>query len=177
MTFSIELLPAPLGPMMARTSCSRTSNVMSDSALTPPNASEMCSSSRMTSPMRRAGVVIEGRVPWRDASCGPGLRSRQHLRIFDAQIGGDESRATILELDQRLDVLDVASGVQRVDQHRVFLGDEAPAHLARARQLVVVRVEFLVQDQEPLHLGIGETRLGGELGIDLLDAAADQLVH
>jgi hypothetical protein len=53
-TFSIELLPAPFGPMIARTSCSRTSNEMSVSAVTPPKASEMWSSSSTTSPMRRA---------------------------------------------------------------------------------------------------------------------------
>ena len=45
-------MPAPLGPMIARTSCSRTSKLMSVSAFTPPKASEMLSSLRMTSPMR-----------------------------------------------------------------------------------------------------------------------------
>ena len=58
MTFSIELLPAPFGPMIARTSCSRTSNVMSVSAFTPPNASDMPSSDSTTSPMRRAAGAL-----------------------------------------------------------------------------------------------------------------------
>src|SRR5437762_1955860 len=57
MTFKSELLPAPLGPMIARTSCSRTSNVISESALTPPKASEMLSSFKTTSPMRPAGML------------------------------------------------------------------------------------------------------------------------
>ena len=60
--------------------------------------------------------------------------------------------------------------VQRLDQHRVLLGDEAAAHLARARQLVVVGVELLVQHQEAVDLRVGDRRVGGELGIDLLDA-------
>ena len=51
-TLSIELLPAPLGPMIARISCSRTSKLMSDSAFTPPNDSEMLSSFRTGSPIR-----------------------------------------------------------------------------------------------------------------------------
>ena len=38
--------PAPLGPMIARTSCSRTSNQMSVNAFTPPNASQMWASLR-----------------------------------------------------------------------------------------------------------------------------------
>ena len=44
------------------------------------------------------------------------------------------------------------AAVQRVDQHLVLLGDEAAPHLARARQLAVVGVELLVQDQEAADL-------------------------
>ncbi|MNG05537.1 hypothetical protein D3C84_887320 [compost metagenome] len=53
MQFSIELLPAPLGPMMARTSCSRTLKLMSVSAFTPPKLRLMFWTSRMTSPIFR----------------------------------------------------------------------------------------------------------------------------
>src|SRR6476661_793668 len=116
MTFSIELLPAPLGPMMARTSCSRTSNVTSASAFTPPNASEMRSSDRMTSPMRRAGVVGMTRASGGLRHCG-GL----HAGIVDAQVGSDHAGAAVLELHDGFDVLHAASGVQRVDQRGVFL--------------------------------------------------------
>ena len=56
MQLSIELLPAPLGPMMARISCSRTSKLMSVSALTPPKLSEMFFTSRMTSPILRSAM-------------------------------------------------------------------------------------------------------------------------
>ena len=50
MQLSIELLPAPFGPMMARISPSRTSKLMSVSAFTPPKASEMFDTSRITLP-------------------------------------------------------------------------------------------------------------------------------
>jgi hypothetical protein len=53
MQLSIELLPAPLGPMIARISCSRTSKLMSESAFTPPKLRLMFLTSRITSPMRR----------------------------------------------------------------------------------------------------------------------------
>jgi hypothetical protein len=53
MQLSIELLPAPFGPMMARISCSRTSKLMSVSAFTPPNDRLMFWMSRMTSPAAR----------------------------------------------------------------------------------------------------------------------------
>ena len=47
---------------------------------------------------------------------------------------------------------------------------------ARARQLVVVGVEFLVQDQEAMDLRAAELGVGGEVGVDLLDAVADEFV-
>jgi hypothetical protein len=50
--------------------------------------------------------------------------------------------------------------VERFDQRRVALGDEAAAHLLGAGQLAVVGVEFLVQDQEAADLGAGHPRLG-----------------
>jgi hypothetical protein len=54
MTLSIELLPAPFGPMIARTSCSSTLKLMLVSALTPPNLSEIESSSRIGAPTAKA---------------------------------------------------------------------------------------------------------------------------
>src|SRR6187455_3246061 len=137
MTFSIELLPAPLGPMIARTSCSRTSKLMSESAFTPPNASEMRSSFRITSPVALDMVDM--------ASGGARRRRRERLRVGDDEVRRDLAGAAVLEPDLRLDVLDRPAAVERVDEHRVLVRDEAAAHLARARQLVVVGIELLVQ--------------------------------
>ncbi len=50
MTLSIEVLPAPFGPMMARTSPFRMSNDTSRIARTPPNDSDTFSTESMTSP-------------------------------------------------------------------------------------------------------------------------------
>jgi hypothetical protein len=57
MQFSIELLPAPLGPMMARISCSFTLKEMSVSAFTPPKRKLMFFTSRMTSPIFFSAMV------------------------------------------------------------------------------------------------------------------------
>jgi hypothetical protein len=67
--------------------------------------------------------------------------------------------------------------VQRVDQHRVFFGDELAAHLAGAGQLVVVRVELLVQHQEAVDLRVAHQRFAGQVGVDLFDALAHQLIR
>src|SRR6266404_1331553 len=51
MTFRSELLPAPLGPMIARISPRRASRLTPESAATPPNESETSSTERRTSPI------------------------------------------------------------------------------------------------------------------------------
>ena len=47
-------------------------------------------------------------------------------------------------------------------------------HLARPGQFIIVRVEFLVQDQETMDLRIGHHAVIDQIGIDLLDALANQ---
>src|SRR5438132_835684 len=74
MTLSSEVLPAPLGPMMARISPLRMSNETSRIAFTPPNASETFSTASSTCPAstspdgaltypspERGGSAAEGR--------------------------------------------------------------------------------------------------------------------
>src|SRR5262249_9884466 len=150
MTLSSELFPAPLGPMIARTSCSRTSKLMSVSAFTPPKESEMLLSLRMASSTAWCPVAIGASVL---GSSRQRRASGGHRRdVFDPQVGGDHTTPSILEPNQRLDVLNVAPGVQGVDQHRVLVSDEATAHLAGARQFLIVWVELLVQDKEAADL-------------------------
>ena len=56
--------------------------------------------------------------------------------------------AAVLERHLGRDVGLVRAVVERLDQRRVALGDEAAADLLRAGQLAVVGVELLVQDEE-----------------------------
>jgi hypothetical protein len=56
MTLSIEDLPAPFGPMMARISPSRMSNEMSLIATTPPKRSVMFFISIRVSPIWRGSI-------------------------------------------------------------------------------------------------------------------------
>src|SRR5690606_35362936 len=155
MTLSIELLPAPLGPMIARTSCSRTSKEMSVSAFTPPKDREMLCRSRSTSPIRFV------RMGW---SASGGLRCRFRREgscVYDPESGRDGAGLAVLEAHLGLDEAVVAAVVQGVEQHTVLLGDEAPAHLARAGELAVVRIELLVQDEEAMDLRGRHHRVGG----------------
>ena len=82
--------------------------------------------------------------------------AREGRHVDDLQRRRHLAGAAVLELHLGLDVLLALAAVERVDQHLVALGDEAAADLARARQLAVVGVELLVQDQEAADLAAGE---------------------
>src|SRR5690606_34157026 len=132
MQLSIELLPAPLGPMMARISCSRTSNEMSVSALTPPKRRLRFWMSRMTSPM---GWV---RMRFLRTASGGRFGRGKGLGVEQLERGAQVAGVAIFELDLGGDELFAAARIERLDQHAVLLGNEAAPHLARARELVVI---------------------------------------
>src|SRR5208282_5141951 len=133
--------------MIARISCSRTSKQMSVSALTPPNVNDACSTCSNTlpiCPVRRTSeaLTLASRPGCRSgggarASCGPRHR-REGLGSAQLQHRRHLADATVLEAHLGLDVLGRAPGVQGIDQHLVLLRDEAPPHLARPGELVVV---------------------------------------
>src|SRR5688572_11379694 len=179
-TFSIELLPAPLGPMMARTSCSRTSKDTSVDAFTPPKASDTPSTASTTSPMARPAAVAARSFRFMPPalSCRR-LRGqrREGLRRVHTELRAHVAGAAVLEANLRLDHAALDARVQRIDDRGVLLAYEAAAHLARARELSVVGIELLVQDHEAVHLAAGELRVGGEVGVDLFHALADQGDH
>src|SRR5688572_21560742 len=179
-TFSIELLPAPLGPMMARTSCSRTSKDTSVNAFTPPKASDTPSTASTTSPIARPAAVVARSFRFMPPafSCrrlrGQG---REGLRRVHAELGAHEAGAAVLEAHLRLDHAALHARVEGVHDGGVLLADEAAAHLARARELAVVGVELLVQDHEAVDLAPRELGIVRQVGVHLPDAVADQLDH
>src|SRR5918994_4327454 len=107
MTLSIEVLPAPFGPMMARISPLRISNDTSRNAFTPPNASDTASAASSTSPaaisysvgalMRRLGLraaPLRAAPSCRLLHCG---RGRIRLDVPDRHARRDDALAAILE--------------------------------------------------------------------------------
>src|SRR5581483_1691526 len=140
--------------MTARISCSRTWKLTPESALTPPKASEMLSTLSSGSPSRRA--PISGGLLRR--------RWREGLRPAYLQIGTDPRLPAIFEFHLGLGGAAFDPGVERRDQRRVFLRDEAAAHFAGAGELVVVRVEFLVQHQKALDLRASKMRVARQVG-------------
>ena len=160
--------------MMARISCSRTSKLTSVKRLTPPKASEMSSN------VEHDLAELARRSP-----CGSSALSaaalaaarRRTLRVADLQVGrarcrcGRPRTAPASRRTARL------PRVQRVDEHRVLLGDEAAAHLARARELAVVGIELLVQHQEAVDLRAGELASGARSALTFSTHSRIELVR
>ena len=69
------------------------------------------------------------------------------------------------------------AGIQRLNEYRVLLGDEAATYLACTGQLVIIRIELFVQDQKAVNLRVRQQRIMREIGVYLLHAICDQLVH
>src|SRR6188474_1780197 len=122
MTLSIEVLPAPFGPMMARTSPFLMSNDTSRIATTPPNDSDTRSTDSNTSARSfAAGLVMArcSRLSFRPriSCCLPDRRrDRNGLGIPDLDTRRQDALAAILEGDLGGDVGLARAVVQRLDQ-------------------------------------------------------------
>src|SRR5512132_2992036 len=138
MTLSIEVLPAPFGPMMARTSPFLTSNDTSRIARTPPNDSDTFSIERIISPAAMslaAGALINEPQPRNEARVGGKAscrlpqdgRARNSRHVPDLDARREHALAAVLERHLRRDVGLLRAVVERLDQRRVALGDEAAA--------------------------------------------------
>src|SRR5659263_189998 len=73
------------------------------------------------------------------------------LQISDGERRPDPRRLAVLVLDRRVDRDGIFAGVYPLDHMLVPFPHERPADLARAGQLVVVRVELLVERDEFFH--------------------------
>src|SRR2546426_2043693 len=92
------------------------------------------------------------------------------LDVLDPDTRLESGLATVLVGDGRGQLDLVLARVERVDHRSVFLGDEAPPHLARACDLGIVRLQVLGEEQEaPDAGGLGQRR------VPLGDLLADQL--
>src|SRR6185503_14737650 len=117
MTLSVEVLPAPFGPMMARTSPFLMSNDTSRIATTPPNDSDTRSTDSSTSPaaVSLALGALMARQLRRRPPCPGGGRSsecvarscclphrrgdRHRRRIAHLHPRGEDALAAVLEGD------------------------------------------------------------------------------
>ena len=98
--------------------------------------------------------------------------SGRPFHVLDPDLRLDDRLPAVLVGDGRGQVHLVPAGVERVDDRRVFLGDETPPYLAGACHLGVVGFQVLVQEKEAPDLrGVGK-RL-----IPLPDLLCDEFPH
>src|SRR5262245_37872338 len=178
MTLSIEVLPAPFGPIMARISPLRMSNETPATALTPPKASDTFSTASSTLPATMScslGALMPRLREYDDATRAAGsLCSLSHgerertevaarsccflhrwhhrLHVADFDACGEHALAAVLERHLGGNVGLACTAIERRDQRRITLGDETAADLLRARDLAVVGVEFFMQNEKTPNL-------------------------
>ena len=128
MTLSIDVLPAPFGPMMARISPLRMSN---GHAADRPHAAE-----RKRHVLHRQKHIPDRNIRTaRRPSCRlPHGGNGFGLHVADFHARTDGALAAVLEGDLRRNVGFVRAVIERLDQWRIALGDEPAANLLRARE-------------------------------------------
>ena len=156
MTLSIDVLPAPFGPMMARISPFRMSKETPRIAFTPPNESEMFLDLQKKLALRRRHAMRGvARLLGKRAHSAASARTPRYdgLRhVVDRDVGGDHALAAVLEGDLGLRENLGRAVVERLDQRRVAPADRAPPHFLGPRELSVIRIELFVEDQEAAYL-------------------------
>src|SRR5690242_6582235 len=92
---------------------------------------------------------------------------RRACRLANLELRADHTLAPVLEGDLGLDLDARRLRIERLDEFAIALADEAAPHLARPRQLAVIGVELLMQDEKAPDLRAGERRLRGEGAVHL----------
>ena len=184
MTLSMEVLPAPFGPMMARISPLRMSNETPVTAFTPPNDERdvLDRDSSASRPCAAARYSADSALPHAAAFTPPlsrGSAARRHADLqrspnLDAR--REHAFAAVFERDLGRDVGFARAVVERLDQRGVAIGDEAASNLLRAGDFAVVGVELLRQDQEAPDLRAGHRLLLGQRAIHLVHVPRQHVV-
>ena len=169
--------------MMARISCSRTSKEMSVSALTPPKASEMFCTSRITSPKLAAGR--------RGAGGGAALDAARGRRMIFMPRPSPARRCVASMIFSVALTLPVrpSSNFTWVSMYCSVLPPYSAStstwyfSAMKPRRTLLVRVSSpssasssLCSTRKRLICAAGQLVVGGQVGVDLLHAILDQLV-
>src|SRR5579859_7090517 len=101
-----------------------------------------------------------------------GLRDRRVAsEVYHPKCCANALGGAVLEADHRVDRYRALSPIDGVDDVGVFFVDDATADLARARELAVVGVELLVEQQKS-----GNALRRWQRGVDGLDLVLQQLI-
>src|SRR5437667_867266 len=168
MTLRSVVLPAPFGPMIATTSPRPISRLTFVSAVSAPKRTLTPSTSRSGRSLTRPPP------PQQLTALGPSRCNGLH--VPNRHVGTDGAATPVLVRDLRVDLHVGAPAVEGADELGVFLRDVPAAHLARAGDLLVVRVELLVEDEELADLRAPQHLVLEEAPVHARHLPVDQLV-
>src|SRR5258708_21016116 len=100
------------------------------------------------------------------------VKPQSSMDVLDGDLRGHGPALAVLVSHFGGDLGFARAAVERIDDRGVFLRDDAPAQLARARDLGVVGVEILGEQQEAAH-----ARRAEQAQVAFLDLGADQAAH
>src|SRR6266699_342404 len=126
MTFSSDVLPAPLGPMMAKISPVLISTLTSLSACTAPKARAICCACSKGT-LLSLGTVCDG-LSMPSATAAPSLGDCYRCfwsHVMDQQLCLERAAPSVLKDHLGLNRDAVIRAIQGLNQHRILLSHKA----------------------------------------------------
>src|SRR4029450_7178372 len=149
MTLSSDVLPAPLGPMMARISPASISTLTSLSACTAPKARAICCTcskgTRLSLGAGRDALSITSATA--ASSLGDGYRCFWS-HITDQQLCLERPTPPVFKDHLGLDCHAVIRAIQGLNERRILVRHKAASDLPGTGQLSIIRVEFFMENEE-----------------------------
>src|SRR5215831_7214256 len=177
MTFSRDVLPAPLGPMIARISPVLISTLTSLSACTAPKARAICCT------CSKGALLSLGPVcTCRSAASATAISSLGDgywclwSHVTDQQLCLERAAPSVLKDHLGLDRHAVIRAIQGLDQRRILLSHKATPDFAGPSQLAIIRVELFMEDEEAADLGPRHLWIVRQTGIHARNFLLDELV-
>src|SRR5262249_7785557 len=177
MTFSSDVLPAPLGPMIARISPALISTLTSLSACTAPKARAICCTCS-----KGALLSLGAGCDALSASSATAISSLGDCyrcfwsHVTDQQLCLERAAPSVLKDHLGLDCHAVIRAVQGLDERRIFLSHKATPDFAGTGQLAIIRVELFMEDEEAADLGPRHLRIVCQIDIHARNFPLDEIV-
>src|SRR5216683_3113591 len=177
MTFSRDVLPAPLGPMMARISPASISTLTSLSAWTAPKARAICCT------CSKGALLALGAVcNCRSATSATAVSSLGDCyrclwsHVTDQQLCLECTAPSVLKDHLGLDRHAVIRAIQGLDERRILLSHKATPDFAGTGQFSIIRVELFMEDEEAADLGPRHLWIVRQTGIHARHFPLDEIV-
>src|SRR5262245_46564276 len=176
MTFSRDVLPAPLGPMMARISPASISTLTSLRACTAPKARAICCTCSKGTLLGLGAGCAGLSLPSATAasSLGDGYRGCWS-HITHQQLCLERPAPSVFKDYLSLDRHTVISAIQGLNERRILLTHKATPDFPSTGQLSIIWVELFMQNEEAADLGPSHLWIICQTGIHTRNFPLDKI--